>query len=133
MVFCISIAGAKEISVVEGSYVGWKAIPDMTLDDEKSYPSYELHKLSIKGRAITISTATRTMKDRVAWSSASGPFKTIKGSFYYKGTKLRVKMQIKSADYLGRPKNGWPVMDYEVTVNDHTKIIFGGVTYTLND
>jgi hypothetical protein len=119
--------------LIEGTYIGWKPLEDLT-PDVPGDSWFRVHRLTLKGKELTIEASPKIIEKGKVWSSSSdGGFLTYKGMIYEKEGVTRVKLRVVHSDYLGIPKGGWPELDHEIKELTKVSFIIDTVTYTLTE
>jgi hypothetical protein len=129
---------ASEINaneIVEGVYIGWKKISDLSPYD-KGEVWYHEHKLVVKGNEIKINAFPRVIKNgRLNYSASDGGFYTYEGKIYNDNNKKPyVKLKVINCDYCPVPVSGkWPENNYSIVIENEVTFVFGSVRYVLQE
>ena len=132
LLFNSTISLADEL--IDGIYIGWKKISDISPND-KSEVWYHEHKLIIKGNAIRIEAAPRSIKNgKLMYSASDGGFPTYEGKIFYKNGGKFIKLRVIKCDYCGRPVSGkWPEREFPIDLENEVTIVFDSVRYVLQE
>lgn len=120
--------------IVDGKYIGWKKISDITPYD-KNEVWYHEHKLIIKGKTVSIEATPISIKNgRLVYSESDGGFYTYKGQIFVRSNKNYIKLRIIDCDYCPKPVSGkWPEREYPLHSTNPVSFEFDSVLYILEE